>query len=382
MAWNYSVWRQYRNLLHSKVGDACAPTFSLFENWVFYLLQQLESGYEVSLTPSHQKYLTFTEYHTLHCMRVACCLYAERNRFFPWSLQDKTVEELRPLLSGDYLSVDEYPEDSFRYIFQEVWDINPTRRMFEAVFGWLLSAICGNPLRDECDVIVSLIQGMRDAGWAHVRGAYEDYEDYYNHSTFGVAYDYDDVASVKRGSCHLTSAYIVSTLRGFNIPAHVGLPWKPPGNKPSEWDEIRERRERFGHSFPHFSIPDVYLHHGDDVYDNTLETYSPSFAFRSPFWIVRYVEDAKSEYEWYRPTLFDMYFWWCILLGESSDLDYDVEYLYYTGQLRYKLEHIHEECELDQLNGAPNTIPPIFDDEMVNTLMNYVADKLPYLPYP
>ena len=129
MPWNSTIADEYSSMLSGNIGqalelssDTTIPAW-VAEVLIITYLQKLETGYyeELVISPDHQNYLTYSEMRTLHCMRAACCMYAERTGIFPWRLTDKSVNELRPLLSINYQGL--YRTGS-RYYFESVWDCN------------------------------------------------------------------------------------------------------------------------------------------------------------------------------------------------------------------------------------------------------------------
>lgn len=371
-------------MLAGPIGDAL--DYSPIVRWIVNTLvkhyaRELETGFsgQVNLEPENSTYLTRGERLTLHLMRVACCLFAERLDVFPWRLRDRSTDELRPLLSRHYQGMRAHGTDSSgnsRYVFHGVWDVRPADRMNEAVFGFLLLAIFGDTPRTDRDMVVQLIQNMRNAGWAHVLGLWDDYDGYPTRSPDGPGtYAFEDVEEVKRGGCHITSNYIVARLRSLNIPAHMGRHWAASG-LPTNQNEYRRLLHRPpGHCFVHFHTVGWWFSHGDDVYNALLKNIPPDFAMRSEHWM-RTNHFDTSEYEWIRAAAFDDHFWWCFLIAPSNYNFYDVAWLFNSGMLRDRLENIHEDLNLAVRDGAPSNVPPVFDQSMVNFLMAWVDSKL------
>ncbi|HEQ72571.1 MAG TPA: hypothetical protein ENN69_08790 [Spirochaetia bacterium] len=371
MPWNTSIENEYNNLLSGVIGQATdLPGFLLFP-CVKPQLIELETGSAGNLTvsPSHDSYLTTYERLMLFCMRLACALFVERNRFFPWRLTDLSVAELRPLVSYHYQGLHE--SESGRHYFHHVWDVEPGPRMVEAVFGYFLAVIFGAdvPVTGR-EMVLHMIQWMRDTGWVHMLGYYEEYQGYHDHG--GYVYDFTVCTEVKRSGCHLMADYLQAALRHYNVPAHYGQGWagtQPTGN--AYWNNLHPH----GHCFINFTAEDWWLSHADDVYNNLWKTVPPDFAMMSTYWM----EDnqfGESEYTWLRACAFESHFWWCFLIGRSSSSYYDVPTLYLNGALRARLENIHVSYNLASRDGAPAVVPPVFDADMVDALMAWVAAKV------
>lgn len=372
MPWNSAIEQEYDAMLSGNIGQALGYSsivrpivFSVIKGYLRNL--ETSSGGSLNLSPGNHTYLTATERIHLHLMRVACCLYTERIDIWPWQLRNKSVAQLRPLLHIEHQGLRPYtlPGGNVVYTFHGVWDVRPEDRMTIAVFGYLLMAIFGDVARTESEFVQNFIQNMRDAGWRHFSGYYDVYVDggYTSHSPSGIGtYDFDDVAAVKQGGCHTTSAFLVSSLRPFNIPAHVGY-------------GIGEALHRSGHCFVHFPSLRTWLAHGDDVYNAILKGIPPAFAMRSEWWMNAYHKGA-TDYQHLRARAYDDYFWWCLLIGESSSFNYDVASLYAAGQLRDKLENIHIDYNLASRDGAPAVVPPVFTPAEVDSLMGWVDAKL------
>ncbi len=383
MPWNDAVEQEYDQMLAGPAGDAMDyPGFlrpiarMVVKAWA----RELETGFSsnVNLEPEDPTYLTWGERFVLHTMRVACSLFAERLGVFPWRLEGRTADDLRPLLSWHSQGLREWGTDSAgraRHVFHGVWDVNPADRMNEAVFGYFLLALLGDAPSSEMDMVVRFIQNMRDSGWGHVSGLYENYEGYEAHSPDGIGtYAYEDVAEVKRGGCHMTSNYIASFLRSFNIPTHMGRDW-PAGGAPSDYDQYWGLVHRSGHCFVHFHGVGWWLSHGDDIYNRLLKTIPPGFAMKSEHWMRTYHFDT-TEYEWTRAAAYDSHFWWCLLIAPGTGNSSNVAWLYQQGLLRDVLENIHEEYNLADRDGAPPIVPPVFDQGTVDFLMAWVAAKV------
>ena len=124
-----------------------------------------------------------------------------------------------------------------------------------------------------------------------------------------------------------------------------------------------------------FSSVRSWLQHGDDVYNRLLKTIPPNFAMRSEWWI--------STYQWtgseYRRTVardYDDYLWWCLLLGSSDEFNLDVRSLYNFGLLDDLLKNIHINNNYAGREGAPSPVPPLYDSDLVDALVDWVAMKL------
>lgn len=378
MPWNAQIEEEYDNMIAGPMGQALdLPSdwlIGYYEDLLKQDIRELETGSttNLNLNPVHDTHLTYYEMRELHIMRAACAFYLERMDVLPWSLRQKSVNDLKPLLSLDYQGL-RYYGNVGGWIFEGVWDVRPGDRLTEAVFYLLLVGLFGDGIpADESEMVNRQIQGMRDSGWGHVSGWWEDYEDFTAHSPGGRGtYDYDDIADVKRGGCHITSHFIVATLRSLNVAAHTGRPW-PASGAPSDTGDFFDLKHKLGHCFVHFSAIDSWFGHGDDVYHRLLKTYPPQFAMRSDWWMAANHFDT-SEYGWMRATAYNNYFWWCILLGRSEDTWYDVRSLYAINWLRYRLENIHDEVELAEREGAPQNVPPVFDDQTIDGLISWVA---------
>lgn len=383
MPWNSTIQQEYLEMLAGSMGQALdLPDSITFppSNAIFFILMyahKLEIGeYEdLRIEPDNQTYLTHGEMRFLHLMRAACCMYIERKKIFPWRLRDKKVSDLRPLLSIHYQGLRKEGSD---YYFHRVWDVNPGQRTVDAILDYLflgileaLGVIDELPTT-ETQFICFLIQNMRDSGWQHMIGWYEEYAGYPDHGS--GTYDYEIIREVKRSGCHTMSGYLVSTLRSYNIVSHIGRGWGD-GPQPASNDLYYRLIHKNGHCFIHLSSIGEWLAHGDDIYNEYLKTIPPEFAFKSYSWMSTYHFDT-TEYEYKRAEAYINIFWWCFLLGESDSPWYDVRFLYNNGYLRNSLETLHEEYDLANLDGAPANVPPVFDDNMVNFLMDWVEKKI------
>ncbi len=96
---------------------------------------------------------------------------------------------------------------------------------------------------------------------------------------------------------------------------------------------------------------------------------------KSEYWIRAYHFDT-SNYEWIRAAIFDNYFWWYFLIAPSDCPYYGVAWLLNSGTLRDRLENIHEDVNLANRDGAPSSVPPVFDQGMVDRLMAWVGAKV------
>lgn len=386
MPWNSQIEQEYDAMLAGPMGQALDLEAAwlnefdwlgpaVYRNFLKIILRELETGSTgiANLNPSHDTYLGYYEMRMLHLNRAACSFYLERMGILPWSLRQKSVEELRTLLGLGYQGLRKYQG---KWIFEGVWDVYPGDHLAEAVMYLLLVVLFGDGIpADEEEMITRHIQGMRDSGWAHMSGWYEDYEGYPAHSPSGLGtYDYYDVSDVKRGGCHITSNFIVATLRNLNVATHTGRPW-PAGGPPYDIDEYVRWHHKLGHCFVHFAAIDRWFGHGDDVYNRLLKTYPPKFAMRSDWWMHANHFDT-TDYHWSRATAYDNYLWWCLLLGRSDEYWYDVRRLYHTNFLRTRLETIHEDHNLAERHGAPANVPPVFDEQTIDMLMDWVGKKI------
>lgn len=380
MPWNAQVEQEYDAMLAGPMGQSLDLRSDIISAAMYRMIlrafiKELETGSttNVNLDPDNSTSLSYFEMRWLHLMRAACSFYLERMGILPWSLRQKTVDELRPLLSLHYQGLRLF---NGAWIFEGVWDVRPGDHLFEAVMYILIVGLFGDGIpADENKMIVKHIQGMRNAGWAHVSGWWENYADYPSHSPGGLGtYDYYDIADVKRGGCHITSNFIVATLRSLNVATHAGRPW-PAGGPPSDSSEYFRLHHRLGHCFVHFSAINTWFGHGDDVYNRLLKTYPPQFAMRSGWWMnVNHFD--TSDYRFNRATAYDNYYWWCLLLGRSQETWFDIRRLYQLNMLRGRLENIHIELNLAARDGAPAVVTPIFDDQTVDTLIAWVAKKV------
>jgi hypothetical protein len=392
MTWDAVMEEKYRELFSGVMWEATElpseepnPTFCM--NIVKDNIDKLENGHyeEVQLLPEDHRYLTYLEMRHLHLMRIACIFYTERLEVFPWRLRNKSFDELRPLLSFCYQGFHRI-FGSF-YAFEGVWDVNPGQRMIDAIRGYALmmilrlsGAINTVPTR-EYDMIMHLIQSIRDSGWGHVRGNWEQYEGYLAHNTRGYGtYDFEDIREVKKSGCHIMANYLVALLRSFNIAAHIGPGF---GDSPrilvNEYnnDEYGSFVHNHGHCYVHFSSIGLWFTHGDDVYSQYLKGIPPRYSFKSDRWMDQN-HFGTTGYEWGRASLYEEVLWWCVLLGQSRNYWYDVRSLYNANTLRYKLEHLHDPdySNLANYDGAPSPVPPLFDAPMVDALIAWVEEKL------
>jgi hypothetical protein len=380
MPWNAEVEQEYDAMIAGPMGQSLDLTgdwisVELYRTILKNYIRELETGSStnVNLNPGHSTYLTYYEMRFLHLMRAACNFYMERLAILPWSLREKSVDELRPLLSLNYQGIRLYEG---KWIFEGVWDIRPGDHLAEALLYIILIELFVDGFPDtEQDMIVNHIQGMRNAGWAHVTGWWEDYAGYPAHSPGGLGtYNYYDIADLKRGGCHITGNFIIASLRAFNIAIHAGRPW-PGGVQPTNTSEYFRWHHKLGHHFLRFACIDTWFNHCDDVYSRLLKTYSPSLAMRSDWWMSANHFDT-SDYHWSRASAYEEHFWWCLALGRSDNFWYDVRRLYQSNWLRNRLENIHTEMGLADRDGAPAVVPPVFDDETIDTLIDWVAKKI------
>jgi hypothetical protein len=372
MPWNASVEAEYDALIASPIGEATDVPTWLLSLGVEPQLIELETGSASNLvvTPAHWSYLTSSERVLLFFMRVACALYVERNGLFPWRLADHSVAELRPLLSYHYQGLREGP--SGQHKFHHVWDVEPGPRMAEAVLGYFLGVLFGADVPTTArDMVTHFIDWMRESGWGHMSGYYDDYADYPDHGSY--VYDFQVFTEVKRSGCHGTADYISAGLRHYNVPAHYGRGWAgaQPSSDSAYWSNVHQH----GHCFLHFPTEGWWLAHGDDVYHALWKTIPPSFAMMSDEWM-HANHFGETEYTWSRGRAYESNFWWCLLIGQSSSPSYDVPTLYANGALRHWLENLHITYDLAARDGAPAVVPPVFDAEMVDALMGWVAYKL------
>ena len=397
MQWSYELEQAYSEMFDGAMWQALdlpemAIEPALSKQMIQGYISKLENDEyeELKIIPENQNYLTLTETRTLHWMRVACCFYAERVGIFPWRLRDKSADKLRPLLSFHYQGISRCTD--VRYGFESVWDVNPGKRLKEAIDGYVLLAVLALfgsikvPVT-EYDMIIFLIDSLRKSGWKHVEhkgepfdeyDVYAEYQSYDPWADNPGTYDFEAISEVRESTCHIASNYLVALLRSFNIPAHRGYSANPDFmNKPlwdMEWaDQWHEIVHRNGHCFIHFSSIDKWFSHGDDLYDLVLKGIPTEHSFQSDEWMNDFHIDT-TEYDHHRATRYAEYSLWCLYLGRSNKTWYDVRYLYNRGWLRERLENIHEALEGDE--GAPPTIPPVFSENEVDFLMDWVAYKI------
>ncbi len=383
MAWNSQIEQEYDQMLAGPIGDALGYS-GPFQGWakayIKIYLEDLERGfsYRLNLEPADPTYLHLGEVFSLHSMRVACFLFSERLNIFPWRLQDKSVDDLKPLINWHYQgwrNTGPAANGTTRYEFEGVWDVRPAERMNEATISYLLMSLFGEVPTTEEDFVLHMIQYMRDIGWYHGGRVDLEYPGVESHaaSYYGV-FDYVDVAEVKRGGCHIASNFMVSYLRSFNIPAHRGREWPGGSQPPNYTDDYWDIPHLHGHCFVHFHSIRWSLTHGDDIYSAILRYIPPGFSLRSEFWMNDVLQSTR--YEWVRAFAYSDFFWWCFLLGRHTSTIYDVVDLYNLGMLRDRLENLHIELDLASKEGAPDVITPIFDQPMVNFLMAWVGKRL------
>lgn len=379
MGWNETVEQEYDEMLTGNIWDALDFMYGVNEDiaktWIKNAAEKLENrdfeGVRIdsvsNINPSHY------DIEHLHANRVACCLWAERVGIFPWKLADKSTEELKPLLSFHYQGFI-YDATSSKYYFHRIWDLKSGERVLDATSLYALFPILvlfgaigldEIPATEE-EMIYYLIQHFRDSGWGHYSLNYLEFEGYPDHGT--GQYDYEIVSQVKCAGCHLMSEYLVATLRSFNIPSHIGPGWESAPPPDDLWDYTNSIHG-WGHCFVHFSSIGKWFNHGDNVYNRLLKTLPIEFSFRSEYWMYCNFLNA-SEYEYKRAQYYDDYFLWCLFLGQSPSYSYDVRYLYSVDQLRNTLETLHD--GLENREGAPVVIPPIFTPDEVDFLMAWV----------
>jgi hypothetical protein len=377
MPWNDAIEQEYDDMLRAGIWQVLGYPSSYDESsWLYGLLKwyirflETGSGGRLNVTPANHTYLTNSERIQLHLKRIACCLYTERMGIWPWKLRDKNVTELEPLLHRDWQGF--YPftasNGDICYYLHGTWDVRPEDRMTAAILGYSLMAIIGDAPRTEREFVIKFIQNMRDSGWYHMGGNYDVYVDGgYTDYGYGTTWDFDDIAEVKASGCHLTATWIVSALRPFNIPAHIGF---ERSGRPSH------RSSRYGgHCILHFPTLGWWTTHADDVLGCLHRSVPPQLCMKSESWMQIY-KDAR-DYNYWRAASYDDYFKWCLFIGRCPNLQYDVPHLFYSGQLRNTLETIHIIDDFASLDGAPEVVPPLFTDAEIDFLMTWVDDKLP-----
>ncbi len=384
MAWSSTVEDEYRAMLDGVMGVAFGATFLGLFSVAEMLIQKIraieegQSGFSDPV-PTNARNLTAAQAVNLWVTRVAWNFYMERLGFFPWRLRDKTVDELKPLLSFAHQGLvrQETGKNEYRWTMHSVWDVDPATRATEGILSVFLSALVGSPLKDEQDVVEAVIEGMRGAGWHHVSGQWEDYD--------GIApkgelwgypiYDFEEIADLVAGECHINSNYLVAVLRGLNIPAHIGPGWSESTSQHESSDVHSD-----GHCFIHFPTIGRWLIHGDNVQDRLLRTLPAAYVLRTEGWMRQnHLPDGLGveAYHTVRMADYDDYTNWCLTLAVSpDDLEYDVPFLFKVGQLRTVLETAHIANRYAERDGAPPSVPPLFDDDYVDTLMQWVEIKL------
>ena len=377
MPWNAAVDSEYQELIEGNMGQALdlqGPAW-IHPTYIAILkgyLQQLETGSAMTLAlePTHPEGLLGHERMLLHLMRAACSMYVERNHVFPWQIRDKTVEHLRPLLSYHYQGL--RPVAGLQR-FHHVWDTKPGERMVQSILAYAFMSFGGDAPADEFAMVEHAIQNLRDQGFRHMAGHYDDYRGYPNHT--GGVWDFEVVAEVKRTGCHMMADFLVCLLRPFNISAHYGRGFGVGAPQPVDDAAYDAKVHHHGHCFVHFPTISRWLSHADDVYTTLLRYIPPYYALRTTSWMSQHHAGA-TEYEWYRADLHDSYWWWCIMLADHPAEAYNVRWLYEHALLREQLENVHIDNRLAELPGAPAVVTPVFSEAEVEQMMTWGAFKL------
>jgi len=382
MPWSNAISAEYDALLAGPMGQAMGGSPSERSTLKQRLRSiELAGGAPDPVMPVNQ--MTQSQAADLWLWRVAYNFYMERNNWWSWRLRDKTVAQLTPLLNFGWQGFlrERVGKNEFDFGMESVWDDRPEIRAAEALLTKFFLALAGEPIETEEDAVYRIIQGMRDAGWHHVTGLWEDYENVPRRSARGApTFAFDDIVALAAGECHITSNFLVARLRSFNIPAHVARSWTTLANGSArllgpEASEVQDHHFQ-GHCFIHFPTLQAWLGHGDDVQDAILATLPPILAMRSEWWMAAHVFHG-SEYEWMVAQDYDNFTWWCLMVGRSPDrLEFDVPFLYRHNQLRSRLENVHIENNYAARHGAPNPVPPLFTAEEVDNLVAWVGNKL------
>ena len=376
MPWNSTVEAEYDALLSGVMGAALQGSAS--ERQILKArIRAIETGGQAPdpLFAPTVMLMTPLQARSLWLWRVTYNFFTERNNWFPWRLRDKTVAELVPLLNFGWQGFT--PATTVEYGMEMVWDDRPAKRVLEASMTMLFAALAGKRITTEVDLVDRIIQGMRNSGWKHVTGMWEDYASYPKRGSNSL--NFDDIAAVSAGECHINSNYLVARLRSFNVPAHVARRWDTLSNgEPASVVKTRATEwHQWGHCFVHFPTIGSWLTHGDDVQDAILASIPPLFALKSELWMQNN-HFGRTHYEWIRAMDYSRYTLWCLLVGRSpTRLDYDVPYLYRTGQLRGRLENVHVENNYAMRSGAPTPVPPLFTPAEVDRRLGWVAAKVP-----
>jgi len=382
MPWNSAVEGEYDTLLAGNMGAALQGSQSDRED-LKDRIRAIEKGDPSVPDPifaSNVSLMTESQARSLWLWRVAFNFHMERNSWWPWLLRDKNPAELIPLLNFGWQGFTRHKVGKFtwHYSMESAWDDRPETRAIEAFFSYFFWTLDGETIKTEADLVSRIIQGMRDGGWKHVTGLWEDYDGFPRRSpTGGPTFNFDDIMSLKAGECHINSNYLVARLRSFNIPAHVAHAWltRPDGEAFLGGTTAQDWHQH-GHCFIHFPTLHSWLAHGDDVQGAVLASIPPLFAMKSEWWMsVNHF--GETEYKWTRAQDYDALTWWCLLIGRSPNrLNFDVPFLYRTAQLRTRLENVHIENNYASRSGAPNPVPPLFTAAEIDNLVNWVATKL------
>lgn len=383
MPWNSTIEAEYDALLAGSMGAALqgsANDRQVHKDRI-RAIETSDSSVPDPVFASNVSLMTPQQARSLWLWRVAFNFYMERNNWWPWRLRDKSAAELIPLLNFGWQGFTRHKvgKNTWHYSMESVWDDRPEMRALEAFFALFFWALTGETIETEADLVSRIIQGMRDAGWKHVTGFWENYAGFPRRSpTGGPTFNFDDIASLKAGECHINSNYLVARLRSFNIPAHVARAWLtlPGGAVFILGGTTAQDWHQHGHCFIHFPTLQSWLTHGDDVQGAVLASIPPLFAMKSEWWMHAY-HFGETQYEWTRASDYDAFTWWCLLIGRSPNrLDFDVPFLHRTGQLRSRLENVHIDNNYAGRVGAPSPVPPLFTVAEVDTLVNWVAAKL------
>lgn len=382
MTWNSVVEAEYDALLAGVMGDALggsATERQLLKSHLALIESGSASGHNP--VPTNGSRMTQSQAQNLWLVRAAYAFYMERNTWWPWRLRDKTVEELRPLLNFGWQGFVRIRvgKNQFEFGMHGVWDDRPALRAAEALLGWFFLNLAGIHIETEVELVSHIVQALRDGGWHHVLGLWEDYEGFPRHGSFGTpTFAFDDVATLRAGECHINANFLTARLRSFNVPAHMGPGWTtlPGGGKTLLPEDSFAAKHAHGHCFLHFPTLSSWFAHGDDIQNRLLKSFAPILALRSEFWAHAYLLQG-TQYEWTRAQDFDDHSWWCLVIGRSpEDLQFDVPFLFQANQLRTRLENVHLDNRYAQRAGAPAVVPPLFEPWYVDTLMDWVASKL------
>lgn len=385
MSWGPLTKQKYEILLRGPMGKAFLGS-RLDRRDLMTRIRKLEQGAATALDMGYlegQGYLTPGQARELWLLRSALCLFLERHQVWPWRLRNRPVSMLYPLLNFGWQGL--MPRTGgtipLRYVMHGAWDLQPVRRARDALQTRAALVMAGIPCSTERDMVLALIQSKRDQGWWHT-GSFQEYGTIQPVDAWGPerTYAYEDIRSVKHGDCHIATGYLGLQLRGFNIAAHPGPRWpivdRPDPSNPPPVSYSLFHLE--GHCYLHLPGIGAWLSHGDDVWDRLLRTIHAACSLKSETWAGFNLLNT-SQYASRRAADRLEHLYWCLLVGTSAiDTLYDVSYLHGTGQLKSRLEDIHLDNGYQNMQGAPApaSIQPVFNQEEVQFLLDWVGAKL------